>query len=221
MILVFILCFIIAIIIVMIIFSKIEIKIHRLDISNIERKKNNDKLLIQISLKIGKLEWIKFKINKEKLAKLYVKIKQKEAEEKTQVTKEKIENNLKEAIKSKEVRKMILSTKISLEKFNANISLGSEDFILTSYLVATVAMTISNILPHIVSKNADARKVIHYRIVPIYKEENIYKIHVSMNLNTEVLHLIKIVIKIMKINKESQLKSKLNDKQNKIENNLL
>ena len=42
-----------------------------------------------------------------------------------------------------------------------------------------------------------------------------------MNLNTEVLHLIKIVIKIMKINKESQLKSKLNDKQNKIENNLL
>ena len=39
MILVFILCFIIAIIIVMIIFSKIEIKIHRLDISNIERKK--------------------------------------------------------------------------------------------------------------------------------------------------------------------------------------
>ena len=116
---------------------------------------------------------------------------------------------------------MILSTKISLEKFNANISLGSEDFILTSYLVATVAMTISNILPHIVSKNADARKIIHYRIVPIYKEENIYKIHVSMNLNIEVLHLIKIVIKIMKINKESQLKSKLNDKQNKIENNLL
>lgn len=217
MVLVFILLAIILIIIIvilMIVFSRIELKIHRLDISNIERKNNNEKMLIQISLKIGKIEWIKFKINKEKLAKLYVKMKQKESEKKTKIMQKKIENSLKNAIKNKEFRKMVLSTKINLEKFNANICLGSRDFILTSYLVATVAMVISNILPHIVSKQSDVNKIIHYRIVPIYKEENIYKIHISANISTEVMHFIKIIIKVIKTNKE-QIQKELNRK-NKI-----
>ena len=201
MILVFCIVGILVLLVTLILISKLELKINRLDISNIDKHKNNEKLSLQISLLIGKFKWFRITINKEKLAWLYVKIKEKEATMDLNKVKKNIEQDFKIIFEDAELRKLIFSTKLSLEKFNANIALGSRDFLLTSYLVAVVSIVISNILPHIISPKKDVARIIHYRIVPIYKEEDIYNIHLSLTINTKILHLLNIIIKTYKITK--------------------
>lgn len=201
MILVFCIVGILVLLVTLILISKLELKINRLDISNIDKHKNNEKLSLQISLLIGKFKWFRITINKDKLARIYVKIKEKEATMDLNKVKKDIEQDFKIIFEDAELRKLIFSTKLSLEKFNANIALGSRDFLLTSYLVAVVSIVISNILPHIVSPKKDMARIIHYRIVPIYKEEDIYNIHLSLTINTKILHLLNIIIKTYKITK--------------------
>ena len=201
MILVFCIVGILVLLVTLILISKLELKINRLDISNIDKHKNNEKLSLQISLLIGKFKWFRITINKDKLARIYVKIKEKEATMDLNKVKKDIEQDVKIIFEDAELRKLIFSTKLSLEKFNANIALGSRDFLLTSYLVAVVSIVISNILPHIISPKKDVARIIHYRIVPIYKEEDIYNIHLSLTINTKILHLLNIIIKTYKITK--------------------
>ena len=201
MILVFCIVGILVLLVTLILISKLELKINRLDISNIDKHKNNEKLSLQISLLTGKFKWFRITINKDKLARIYVKIKEKEATMDLNKVKKDIEQDFKIIFEDAELRKLIFSTKLSLEKFNANIALGSRDFLLTSYLVAVVSIVISNILPHIISPKKDVARIIHYRIVPIYKEEDIYNIHLSLTINTKILHLLNIIIKTYKITK--------------------
>ena len=201
MILVFFIVGILVLLVALILLSKLELKINRLDLSNIDKHKNNEKLSLQISLLIGKFKWFRITINKDKLARIYVKIKEKEATMDLNKVKKDIEQDFKIIFEDAELRKLIFSTKLSLEKFNANIALGSRDFLLTSYLVAVVSIVISNILPHIISPKKDVARIIHYRIVPIYKEEDIYNIHLSLTINTKILHLLNIIIKTYKITK--------------------
>lgn len=201
MILVFCIVGILVLLVTLILISKLELKINRLDISNIDKHKNNEKLSLQISLLIGKFKWFRITINKDKLARIYVKIKEKEATMDLNKVKKDIEQDFKIIFEDAELRKLIFSTKLSLEKFNANIALGSRDFLLTSYLVAVVSIVISNILSHIISPKKDVTRIIHYRIVPIYKEEDIYNIHLSLTINTKILHLLNIIIKTYKITK--------------------
>ena len=201
MILVFFIVGILVLLVTLILISKLELKINRLDISNIDKHKNNEKLSLQISLLIGKFKWFRITINKDKLARIYVKIKEKEATMDLNKVKKDIEQDFKIIFEDAELRKLIFSTKLSLEKFNANIALGSRDFLLTSYLVAVVSIVISNILPHIISPKKDVARIIHYRIVPIYKEEDIYNVHLSLTINTKILHLLNIIIKTYKITK--------------------
>ena len=199
MILVFCIIGVLILFIVLIVISKIELKVNRLDLSNIDKHKNNDKLSLQLSLILGKIKWFRVTINKEKLASIYVKIKEKEAKMDLNKVKKDIEKDFKIIFENDELRKLIFSTKLSLEKFNANIALGSRDFLLTSYLVAITSIVISNILPHIVSPKSNVARIIHYRIVPIYKEKDIYNIHLSLTINTKILHLLNIIIKTYKI----------------------
>ena len=199
MILVFCIVGILVLLVTLILISKLELKINRLDISNIDKHKNNEKLSLQISLLIGKFKWSRITINKDKLARIYVKIKEKEATMDLNKVKKDIEKDFKIIFENDELRKLIFSTKLSLEKFNANIALGSRDFLLTSYLVAITSIVISNILPHMVSAKSNVARIIHYRIVPIYKEEDIYNIHLSLTINTKILHLLNIINKTYKI----------------------
>jgi len=65
----------ILLLLIMIIISKIEVEIQNLDMSNIDKKQNNKKLKVSVSLRIGKLHWIKVCLNKKKILKLNNKIK--------------------------------------------------------------------------------------------------------------------------------------------------
>ena len=46
--------------------------------NNINKRKNNEQIVVNISLKIYKCRWIHFRLNKDKMANLYAKIKKSE-----------------------------------------------------------------------------------------------------------------------------------------------
>lgn len=190
----------------MICISKLEINIKNIYINNRNKRKNNEQALIKVSLKIGKWNWLKVRLNKDKIANLYAKMKIQEYKNSIKFNnmRKNLETSMKRALKDKELRRLVKETNIEVEKFNANIAVGTENYILTSYIVAIISIVISNILPHVVKEDTlrknNISKIIHYRIVPIYGENNEYNIHLTIIANTKVLHLIRILIKLIKIN---------------------
>lgn len=198
----------IALVIYMIYISKLEISIENLDMSNINKRKNNEKIIIQISLKLGNIKWLHFKMNKEKLANLYGKIQKFEYKNSisSKIMKEEAKKEIKIMLENKEIKQKILNTKIELEKFDSNISFGTEDYILTSYLVAIVAIIISNILPHII-KNKESINRIKYSVLPIYQQRNIYNIQLNTILNIKVARIINIAFALKKANKNQERKN--------------
>lgn len=204
--------------------SKLEVNIKDLDISNINKRENNKNILIQISLKIKKVHWIKIKMDKEKMANLYVKIKKQEDKNNinSAIIKEKLKEEAKNIFASKELKELILDTRIELEKLDLNIGISTEDNIVTSFLVAIISIIISNILPHIISNNLyykdNIEEKINYKISPIYKEKNMYYIHLMSSVSTDISHLIKIMFNMIKLRKEN--KKELEEKYVKEINNI-
>lgn len=194
------------IIIAMIYFSKLEIKIQDLEMSNINKRKNNEKILIQISLKIWNLHWLKIKLDKEKMANVYVKIKKQENKFNTDLLKEKLKKDAKAIIESKELKEMLSDIKIELEKINTNIEIGTEDYIFTSFLVAIISIIISNIIPHVISSKMLSKKNIQekifYKISPIYKQQNIYNVQLTIVVSAKIMQIVQIIFNFIKINKK-------------------
>lgn len=176
--------------------SQIEISIKNLYMNSGNKKENNDNILITISLKLGKYKWLKFKMNKNKMANVYVKIKKMEYENSN--IKNKIERTVKETIKDKRAIGLISNLKINLQELKTEIFLGTENPIITSYLVAFTAIIISNILPHISNKTSETIK---YKVLPIYKQRNMYSIKLNSTLSIKIANIIKILWKLRKITK--------------------
>lgn len=200
--------FVICLLILNIYFSSLEIKISNLDMSNIKKRLNNEKLLIRISLKIGKITWFKVKIDKERLASLYGKIKKNEYENKAKV--ERIKNKAKKEmfiiLKNKRVREALRGIKVEVNKFEADISIGTENYVLTSYLVALITIVISNLLPHAIFKeDSNITQIINYKVMPIYQSRNIYSIKLNFEVETKISYQVKILhLLIIQINKQKR-----------------
>ena len=129
----------------------------------------------------------------------------------------KIRKKVSKAIKDKEIRKNILNTKFELEEFTGNINIATEDYIITSYLVALISTIISNIIPHVLSPKIEKKlilknklwssknkkieeelnKKIQYYITPIYKPQNSYTVDLNIKISTKLLHVLYIAYKIM------------------------
>ncbi len=205
---------ILLVLIFMICISKLEINIKNMYINSRNKRKNNERALIKLSLKIGKWNWLKIKLNKEKLANLYAKLKIQEYTNgiKFDNMKKNLETSAKVALKNRKLKKLVKSTNIEVEKFNANIAVGTEDYILTSYIVAIISIAISNILPHVIKEDEvrknNISKIIHYRIVPIYRDNNEYNVHLTIIASTKVLHLIRIFIEFIKMSKKENKRIK-------------
>ena len=58
--------------------SELELDIKNLQMSNINKKRNNEKIQIKVSLKIGNFHWLGIKITKTKLATIYAKMNEKQ-----------------------------------------------------------------------------------------------------------------------------------------------
>lgn len=135
-------------------------------------------------------------MNKNKMANVYVKIKKMEYENSN--IKNKIERTVKETIKDKRAIGLISNLKINLQELKTEIFLGTENPIITSYLVAFTAIIISNILPHISNKTSETIK---YKVLPIYKQRNMYSIKLNSTLSIKIANIIKILWKLRKITK--------------------
>ena len=197
----------ILLLLIMIIVSKIEFEIQNLDMSNIEKKQNNKKLKVSVSLKIGKLHWIKVCLDKEKILKLNNKIKSYEQNNKAEAEKMK-KTAKKEAtiiLKNKEIRRLILNTRVELNEFKANISLGTEDYVITSYLIGIISAILPNILARATfGKKQKISKTVIYSVQPIYQPRNIYSVKMNMRVATKISHLLYIAIMLAKASKQNE-----------------
>ena len=187
MVLVF-LCIIIAFI-VLVISSKLEINIKELDLQNFDKKEN--KLFINISLKIFNLHWLKIKIDKYKIKNAYLKVKNQKKDIKINKIVFKIFSNLKE---NKKLKKELVKLNFNARSFNLNLLIGTEDASITAYLIGIISILISNILPHITK--GDEYKSYFYKIEPVYIDKNIYKINLNCIFDAKLVHIIYVIFKV-------------------------
>lgn len=189
----------ILLLLIMIIISKIEVEIQNLDMSNIDKKQNNKKLKVSISLRIGKLHWIKVCLNKKKILKLNNKIKSYEQNNKAETAKKEVVIIL----KNTEIRRLIMNTKVELNEFKANISIGTEDYVITSYLIGIISAIIPNILARAkFGKKQKISKTVIYSVQPIYQPKNIYSVKMNIKVATKISHLLYIALMLAKTTKQ-------------------
>ena len=190
---------------IMIIISKIEVEIQNLDMSNIDKKQNNKKLKVSISLRIGKLHWIKVCLNKKKILKLNNKIKSYEQNNKAEAEKMKktAKKEVASILKNTEIRRLIMNTKVELNEFKANISIGTEDYVITSYLIGIISTIIPNILARAkFGKKKKISKTVIYSVQPIYQPKNIYSVKMNIKVATKISHLLYIALMLAKTTKK-------------------
>lgn len=189
----------ILLLLIMIIISKIEVEIQNLDMSNIDKKQNNKKLKVSISLRIGKLHWINVCLNKKKILKLNNKIKSYEQNNKAETAKKEVVIIL----KNTEIRRLIMNTKVELNEFKANISIGTEDYVITSYLIGIISAIIPNILARAkFGKKQKISKTVIYSVQPIYQPKNIYSVKMNIKVATKISHLLYIALMLAKTTKQ-------------------
>ena len=161
--------------------------------SNINKKRNNEKIQIKVSLKIGNFHWLGIKITKTKLATIYAKMNEKQY--KKNITNKDLQRqaieDVKVFLKDKDIRHQFKETKIKIEKLDTRIFVATKNYIATSYLVAIISIIISNILPHVVDKKVNLEQDIFYQIKPIYNPINMYSVQANIRISTKIIKVLK------------------------------
>lgn len=163
--------------------STLKIEIKNLKIGNKEKTKKSrikEKYEIKITLYfLEKLPILWLKLNNKKIRK----ISNSKRLEKIDFKKMK-----KKIPMNKETLEIIKNIKIKISKLNLKIDLGTEDAVLTSYLIAFIASIIGIILPHIVEE--DKMQKCHYIVNPIYQNKNEYHISLDSIISIKIVHII-------------------------------
>ena len=89
-----------------------------------------------------------------------------------------------------------------INKLKMNIEIGTENVILTSYIVAIMGSTVSFILPYVSKKHI--KEKYKYNICPNYKDGNIFKFNINCIFEIKMVHIIN-VIYLLKKRKEMRL----------------
>lgn len=161
--------------------STLQIEIKNLKIGN---KENNtrikDKYEIKITLYfLEKIPFIWLNLNNKKLKKIS------NSEQLKKIDFREVEKNIKF---NKETIEVIKNLKIKISELNLKINLGTEDVILTSYLIAFIASIIGIVLPHI-AKESDIDNL-KYIVNPIYQNKNEYHISLNSIISVKIVHII-------------------------------
>lgn len=177
---------------VILMLSTITIEIRNLEIENKKFKEDErikGKYEVEISLNLLKsTKYFKITITPKKIRKILNSIKFKKIDFK------KIENN--KFIKS---NIFFIIKKIKLKYLKLSINLGTEDAILTSYLVAIIASIIGIIIPYILDENEERCK---YIVKPIYKNRNLYYIKLDSIIQIKIVHIIYSILILNKKERE-------------------
>lgn len=190
----FVFAFIILITIILL-FSKIKININKFNYLSInpKNKKTDYNIIIQLII-LKKFPIFEIKFNKNNIMKIE-KIKQK--------IKNKFETfDFTEIKKNKEVKKKILKIikklKIDIDKINLNIEIGTENAVLTSFLIPIVATLVTYILRTNIKNNFIKSEENKFKIKPIYYNQNLLNILFSGIFEIEMIHIINIICILIK-----------------------
>lgn len=185
----FVFAFIILITIILL-FSKIKININKFNYLSINQKnrKTDYNIIIQLII-LKKFPILEIKFNKNNIMKIE-KIKQK--------IKNKFETfDFTEIKKNKEVKKKILKIikklKIDIDKINLNIEIGTENAVLTSFIIPIVATLLTYILKNNIKNNVIKSEENKFKIKPIYYNQNLLNILFSGIFEIEMIHIINII----------------------------
>lgn len=188
MLVVFCILFIILLVITVTFFSTLQIAVENFSKSNydqITKELGNKDFKLRISLYfLGKIKWLSFSANNEKMKKIYFKQKLE------QIDLEKA----KKLVPDKDIGlQLIKSLEVEVSKLELDLWLGTEDVILTSAIVCVIASGIGIVLPKIMKKNR-----VNYHINPLYQNKNQYKINFNCIINVKVVHIICVIDSILK-----------------------
>ena len=104
----------------------------------------------------------------------------------------KIEEHMKNSKNDwKDIKEILQHLKIRLSGLDLRLSIGTEDAVLTSYIVTLFASTIGIVLPHIADRKPHNYQ---YGIQPIYGFRNEYKLTLDCIINVKMVHIIRIII---------------------------
>ena len=167
--------------------STLQIDIKNLKIGNKEKINENnikDKYEIKITIKfLNKIPILWLKLNNKKIRKIS------NSKQLQKIDLEKLKKNIGIDKKTLKITKeTIKNIKIKILKLNLKIYLGTEDSILTSYLVAFIASIVGIILPHVIEKNRINN--CKYIVNPIYQNRNVYHISLDSIICVKIVHII-------------------------------
>lgn len=175
--------FILLTIIIVLIFSKIQVEIEnfRLNLPKNKNKILNDTFLFKIKLVIfGTLPIINLKINREKLKKLENNLKDKKIKlDINKIGKQITKENINDAKK----------LQMHIEKIKLKINFGTENTILTSFIVPII----STIWSIVLTKKRVKEEKQRLEINPIYNKENLVNIVFEGIFEIKMIHIIKVI----------------------------
>lgn len=203
---------ILAIILFLVLVSRIEIRAQSIYFNNIEKMRNNTKMKIKVSLKIGKIPWLFIKLDKSKIEKIYLLIKKNEI--KNNIDVEEQQKKIISMLQNRNIRKQVVSIDLNLTKLKLEIRIANKEYPVTAYITSFVAILISNILPYITKEqsNKAITKNIYYKVEPVYVNKNAYDILADVTLNIKIYQ---IIFTLIRINKETNGKNKIKKKEGK------
>lgn len=179
----FLVLFLVVFIILGLIFSKIKIVINRVELDNticeqgyLRQLDGKLKVYLYGIVKVLSISLNKERIQKVSKSKLFNKDKLK-----------RIEGKIIKNVSMKEIKE-IKNVKLNLEKLDMNLNLGTNDVIITSFLI----FIISNIVTFVVVKNINKnnKKQYHYIINPCYQNKNVFILDVSCVISIKAVHII-------------------------------
>ena len=175
--------FILLTIIIVLIFSKIQVEIEnfRLNLPKNKNKILNDTFLFKIKLVIfGTLPIINLKINREKLKKLENNLKDKKIKlDINKIGKQITKENINDAKK----------LQMHIEKIKLKINFGTENTILTSFIVPII----STIWSIVLTKKRGKEEKQRLEINPIYNKGNLVNIVFEGIFEIKMIHIIKVI----------------------------
>ena len=203
---------ILAIILFLVLVSRIEIRAQSIYFNNIEKMRNNTKMKIKFSLKIGKIPWLFIKLDKSKIEKIYLLIKKNEI--KNNIDVEEQQKKIISMLQNRNIRKQVVSIDLNLTKLKLEIRIANKEYPVTAYITSFIAILISNILPYITKEqsNKAITKNIYYKVEPVYVNKNAYDILADVTLNIKIYQ---IIFTLIRINKETNGKNKIKKKEGK------
>lgn len=192
MVLVFFLLFLISLFVIIILISNLKISVKKLEASN---EIENTDILKSFTVSIGIYIFGKIKIFNKDITKQDLE----KAKNSKQI--EKLKNKFwkKETMKEKKQDikmdiDVLKKLNPKLEKIKLDLKLGTEDVVLTSFLIVIVSIIISMVLSKVIKKYDE--KKYEYIIIPVYNNKNSIKVILEGIIDIKLVNIISIIFRL-------------------------